>query len=68
MSDTTTDELWRLPRVIATTGISRSRIYALIKRGDVFPKPVRIPGTRCVAWRSDEIEEFINRSARVDRA
>lgn len=38
-------------------GLGRSSIYKMVADGK-FPKQVRI-GSRAVAWRSDEIEQWI---------
>ena len=43
----------RLKRVIEVTGLSRSQIYVLEKRGN-FPARISI-GARAVAWDSEEI-------------
>jgi len=60
MPDTsTTTELWRLPRVLATTGLSRSSLYQLIASGK-FPKPVGLGGTASRAWRSTEVQAWID--------
>jgi len=59
---TTDVSLIRLQATITRVGLSRSTIYALVQRGE-FPKPVRLSGTRCVAWRSDEVEAWINKQA-----
>lgn len=48
--------LLKLPAVIRETALSRSSIYAMIQEGR-FPAPVRI-GTRGVAWRSEEIDDW----------
>jgi prophage regulatory protein len=45
---------WRA--VSQLTGMGRSSIY----RDETFPKPVKI-GERMVAWREDEIRDWINR-------
>ena len=50
-------KLLRLPAVMERTGLSRSAIHALMKRG-LFPRSVRI-GARAVAWVEDEIDHFI---------
>lgn len=59
---TSSFELWRLPIVKAKTTFSEPSIYRLMKEGK-FPKPLKI-GARAVAWRSDEIEAFINSRVR----
>lgn len=51
-------ELWILPTVMTKTTFSESSIYRLMQEGK-FPKSVKV-GARKVAWRSDEIEAFIN--------
>lgn len=50
-------KLLRRPAVERITGLSRSAIYEQIARG-AFPAPVRL-GPNCVAWRSDQIEDWI---------
>lgn len=56
--DAATYELWRLPTVTSTTTLSEPTIYRLMKQG-LFPKPIKI-GHRAVAWKSTEVEAFIN--------
>jgi len=55
-------DLWKLPRVIWKTTLSEHSIYRLMKQG-VFPKPIKI-GHRAVAWKSIEVEAFINTRGR----
>ena len=50
--------LLRLMKVEEITGLKKSAIYARIK-AKTFPIPVRL-GAKAVAWRSDEIQEWIN--------
>lgn len=50
-------ELWRMPRVMAATGLARAHIYKLVKDGN-FPRPVKITA-RCSAWRSDLVQGWI---------
>jgi prophage regulatory protein len=57
-------DLLRLPTVKAKTTLSEPSIYRLMKAG-LFPKPIKI-GSRAVAWKSSEIEEFINSRKRSD--
>ena len=47
-------------------GVSRSKIERDVASGDL-PKPYRL-GKRIVAWRSDEIAEYLNNLLRVDDA
>jgi len=50
--------LLRRPEVQATTGLSRSSIYAKMELG-AFPKPIRL-GQRAVAWIESEIQDWLN--------
>ncbi len=47
----------RLPQVKQRTGLSRSTIYELIKRGQ-FKKPISL-GARAVGWLESDVSEFI---------
>jgi prophage regulatory protein len=48
-------ELWRMPKVMEVTGLSRTTIFELIAAGR-FPRPVQvIAGGRPVAWVSHEV-------------
>jgi len=51
-------QLIRLPQVIKQTGLSRSMIYLLIKRGE-FPPPIKLT-ERSVAWNSEGIDKWID--------
>lgn len=51
-------QLLRRAHVEEITGLKRSTIYAMIKRGE-FPLPVKIT-TKAVGWRSNEIFQWIN--------
>lgn len=55
--------IFRLPRVIEITGISRARIYQLQRQGN-FPQSRRLAGGRSVGWRSDEILVWIKAQPR----
>ncbi len=55
--------LLRLGQVEQATGLKKSAIYAKIKTGE-FPVAVRL-GSRSVAWRSDDIQEWIDGLPRV---
>jgi prophage regulatory protein len=47
----------RLAEVKNLTGISRSQIYELIKKGK-FPKQINL-GARAVGWLESEVQEWI---------
>ena len=51
--------LLRRPEVEQVTGLSTSSIYRAMSR-DAFPRPIRI-GLRNVAWRSEDIENYLSR-------
>jgi prophage regulatory protein len=51
-------KLLKLKDVIATTGLSRSYIYALAQQG-AFPKPIKL-SERSSAWVQSELEEWID--------
>ena len=54
------NKLVRIKTVIELTGLSKSYIYDLSKRG-LFPKNVQlIPGGSSVAWVEDEITEWVD--------
>jgi prophage regulatory protein len=52
------NKLLRLPEVESTTGLKKSAIYVRVKDGS-FPEPVRLRA-KAVAWRFDEIQQWIN--------
>ncbi|MEJ2134576.1 MAG: AlpA family transcriptional regulator [Desulfofustis sp.] len=54
--------LLRLPQVEEKIGLKRSRIYLLMREGR-FPRPLKL-GPRSVAWRLDEIDEWIKQLPR----
>jgi prophage regulatory protein len=51
-------KLLRLPEVKATTGLSKSSIYARIAEG-TFPKQIPL-GPRLVVWVESDIQNWIN--------
>jgi prophage regulatory protein len=59
--------LLRRNEVLHLTGIGAvSSLYALMERNE-FPLPVKlVPGGRSVAWRSDEIQAWIDSRPVVD--
>jgi prophage regulatory protein len=52
------DALLTIKTVMATTGLSRSTVYARMNVG-TFPQKVKL-STRCVRWTSRSIQEWIN--------
>ena len=50
--------IWRLPEVLAHTGLSRSTVYAMMNKGE-FPLSVNL-GLRAVGWYADDIVDWIN--------
>lgn len=46
----------KLPDVIERTGLSRSTIYLLMKKGD-FPAQIKLGG-KSVAWLEDDIRQW----------
>jgi prophage regulatory protein len=57
--------LLRLGDVLLRVGLSRSTVYRLVADGE-FPSPVRL-GTRSVAWRSEEVDEWVDRRPSAKR-
>ena len=53
----------RRKQIEAKIGLSCSTIYAMMARGD-FPKPIKL-GRRAVAWRSEDIEEWLLKRERA---
>lgn len=51
--------LIRRREVLYLTSLSQSSLYRLMKESR-FPRPVRI-SPRCVAWKSEEVEDWIDR-------
>jgi len=62
-------KLLRIRNVIAVTGISKSYIYDLCKKG-LFPKPIElVPGGTSVAWVQSEVQDWIDTRIKArDRA
>lgn len=54
--------IWRLPKVLHHTGLSRSKIYDMITRGE-FPQQVKL-GRRAVGWVAQDVSDWID--ARID--
>lgn len=58
--------LMRIETVCAVTGLRRSRVYELTRVGN-FPKPIKLTGTRAVAWVLSEVEEWIRQQIAAQR-
>jgi Predicted transcriptional regulator len=57
---------YRKAELVKLFGLSRSTIEREVAAGR-FPKPYKF-GERIVAWRSDEIEEYVNSLPRGENA
>lgn len=49
--------LFRLPNVLATTGMTRSGLYARVASG-LFTRPVKI-GPKIIAWPAHEVQAIV---------
>ena len=58
-------KLLRLPQVKATTGLSKSSIYARISEG-TFPKQIPL-GPRLVVWVESDIQNWITEQVSAAR-
>jgi prophage regulatory protein len=58
-------KLLRLPEVKATTGLSKSTIYARISEG-TFPKQIPL-GPRLVVWVESDIQNWISEQVSASR-
>ena len=56
--------IWRLPDVMAQTGLSRSTIYSFVSQKN-FPAQIHL-GPRSVGWVATEIEDWIE--ARIEES
>jgi prophage regulatory protein len=56
--------LLRMAEVQRRSGYGRSSIYAKVDAGE-FPAPYDLGGGRGIAWREDEIEDWINNRDRI---
>lgn len=54
----------RLPAVEQIIGVKKSTVYALLKTNE-FPRPYKIGG-RVVAWRVEDIEEWIRTRPQIN--
>jgi prophage regulatory protein len=58
-------KILRLPEVLGIIGISRSKLYADIKAGQM-PPPISL-GARAVGWLDQDINDWIERRIQVAR-
>lgn len=59
--------VFRLPKVLEATALSRSTVYAMMAEGR-FPKPMKL-GERAVGWSEAEIAKWLeSRKAARDAA
>jgi len=58
-----TNKILRLPEVIQRTGLSKSRIYKLMK-DDKFPKTILL-SDRAVGWIEKELDNWIESKIRL---
>jgi len=64
---TVTDKtIWRLPTVLARTGLSRSTVYAQVGRGE-FPEPINI-GPRAVGWLAEDVTSWLTHKVEQSRS
>ena len=56
-ANTVNKTIWRLPEVMARTGLSRSTVYHKIGEGE-FPHSIKL-GVRSVGWVSNDVEQWI---------
>ncbi len=57
--------IWRLPDVMAQTGLSRSTIYSLVSQHK-FPKQINL-GPRAVGWVASEVSDWIEERVNASR-
>lgn len=51
------DRLLRLPEIESVTGLRKSTVYLLMKRGE-FPRSVQVTA-RCVAWPESRVLQWV---------
>ncbi|MEQ8165136.1 MAG: AlpA family phage regulatory protein [Alphaproteobacteria bacterium] len=59
-----TEEIWRLRRVLAVIGMSRSWLYEEVAAGR-FPAPLQL-GQRAIGWRRADIENWLKARVRKE--
>jgi prophage regulatory protein len=61
------EKLLRLPEIINRTGLSKSTIYVLLSDGQSdFPRPIKILGSRAIAFVESEVDTWIH--ARIEKS
>jgi predicted DNA-binding transcriptional regulator AlpA len=50
--------LWKLPTVLSYTAMGRTAWLDGVKKGNM-PAPVKMPGTRSVAWRAKKVRAWV---------
>ena len=50
-------QILRLPEILRLTGLSRSTVYEMMRRGR-FPASVKL-GERAIGWFADDVNEWI---------
>lgn len=48
----------RMPQLIGRTGLSKSSLYALVKKGQLRP-PIAL-GARAVGWLESDVQDYID--------
>jgi prophage regulatory protein len=60
------DPILRLPEVERQTGLKKTYIYALVKKGE-FPTPIKL-GERASGWLSSEVCQWVQDRVAISRA
>lgn len=60
-----TPSLIRLRAVLQRTGLSRSSVYALVKRGE-FPRQIQPNGVRVALWDSSQVDTWVRDQIKKD--
>jgi len=59
LSDMIEVSLMRLPDVSHATGIGKSTIWRLVRKGE-FPAPIRLVYPKITVWKSNEVQGWID--------
>lgn len=60
-----TPSLIRLRAVLQRTGLSRSSVYSLVKRGE-FPRQIQPSGIRVALWDSSQVDAWVRNQINKD--